>query len=385
MDKNNFNEIKKILTNMEQKNSERIKIYEERKKISYLNSRRGKKNTIIKTSFISLAVMIIGVLVANGILGSAVLLSHISPAAILLGIPVLSLASGVLGGALFLEYNGIFEKFKDFSNANTEFEKLEEISKNELELAKLEARKEILEQSRLNLKSKNALTPQKHSYKKTELITEMKKIDENIQKETKELDILIAKKYLKYKFASSRNIGLGLWSDLIIRPVTFAAFPALLILTPAALVSFLGFTPSIGYISILMTVALGAEVVYGDIYSDNKFDLFQKLNSELGKDAIPGKSKYDEDQFLADLNINNKIREIANLRIQKLDTQIVLRNLNMNSQNDVVPNFTKSQALEVSRGELQEIINNDIYQTPCEDVNLINLDNYNTISRKRKK
>ena len=282
--------------------NEQIKFLEKQADIAHKSQFKNKLMKVFGLSTIPYIILIFSyvILLSKGIITN---LNYIPTEFVSLAIATSSLTIGSIGYII----NDIKEKRKDklkaFTNVTTEADLLQEEVKSNIEIIKLKAKKKIIQKiihPLYNLKRNNEILPMQT---KEEIL-------ESLNKNNNELDILIKQKVLFEQFSDEIYENL---SDSIFYKIIYGIFGGIVmdivLFLPFVPNAFTGLYANNSLISVLLNLigpfAIGtiASTIYKVKCDKNALKAFNKLNSELGENALSDEmTNMDEKEF------NDKIK-----------------------------------------------------------------------------
>lgn len=345
-----FEKTKQELETVKQENNKKVRLYDERRRMSKVNQFEYKATSILAFSMVAYLIYFIvsATLIKNLSITAFTKFTNVFHALSFSVIVVIaSLCLGTLINTFMYKKCKTKERLNSFSTAKTQTEKLEEEIHYEIELEKVSNRNLVIEQAIAILNSNEVILRQLSgkydiSYKRTEKTKEdvKKRVEELstfIKEQYDKLDILSTQKVLHERFWKIRSkftkvtdiFGASIFSGTL--TTFFILFPFILVImvndiTTSNLFATLAiiFTPFIaGSVSAIVYM-----IIRNKIYKK----VFDNLNSKLGENALPElldnsyDSDYEKKEEFKTL-LENKIRDISLATIQLKEKQEVLEKL----------------------------------------------------------
>lgn len=328
-----FEKTKLELEKMKKENNKNIGLYDERTRMSKVNSFENKAITTFGLSMFGYLPIF---------LASSALIKNIGVTAFTNVIPALSYPAIVIGssfgvGTLISSLiNKKFktkERYKSFSNAKTKAEKLEEEIHYQIELEKANNRNKAIDetlkvmetnQAMLNrMSSRYDLNDKTAPQTKEEAETKVTELSDIIKEQYDKLDILTTQKVLHDNFWRIRSKFQKGTDIMVATMITgmfamfFTGFPLMMVRDAITYSSSFGSLASIFAPFVAGMVGAGGYMIKRN--KDHK-KVFNNLNSQLGENALEEvyekfEGAYEEQQELTRL-IETQIRDISLFEVQ---------------------------------------------------------------------
>ena len=270
----------------------------------------------------------LGLLGAYALLAANGIFASVPTEIIALVISGSSLGIGTVGNEMLDRKLKVKEKFNEFSNAKTQYEKLEEEIKYTIESEKAKNRNKVVKEAMNLLISKQIIfdsLSNKYNFfneNNSHTIEESKeivdKLSKNLKDRVNELDVLSTKKVLHEKFLSVR-MKYKQVIDIMV-PGLLSGLLLMLMVNFPFIIARVSETVIYGSIApVLAPMAVGITGVSGYMVKKNKDykRLFDKLNNDLGENALPAViNEAVTEKLDIDNEIEDKIIEVGLVEAQ---------------------------------------------------------------------
>lgn len=346
MDLKNLKEIKERLE--EEYNKIREKINKLNKKI-WLIDRNSFENKTMISGYFAIILWAISFFFIPKIAELAIIpLNLITPLLIVSSILIGTTVTEVLNKKLKIK-----QQFRKFSKAKTQKEIMEESIRYDIEKGKLESANKILEKISDNLIAKENLVNSLSSYNitekyednrtKQEISSNIEDINDVLTQKQQKLEIAATKCVLKDRFHNITDkygfLNTILFSAIVaVMSMVICTFPIIHIHQMSETVQI-----ETSLLEIFTPAIIGelASAIYFIKKRINQIALFKKCNEELGEDALPRYSTYEENQQL-DIELENIINDIYTIRLELETEKQKLKNVtSISNSESVMNNFIK--------------------------------------------